>query len=46
MRTLAGWTGLPMELIASMPAMAYERLIELVIARDPWVVENRGKETL
>jgi len=34
-----------MELLASLPAMAHERLKELVIARDPWVVENRGKKT-
>lgn len=41
-RNLAQWAGLPFEVVAGLPAQAYEELGELVICRDPYIVQDRG----
>lgn len=44
LRNLANWAGLPLEVVATLPPPARAWLTDLVNARDPAIVGERGKQ--
>lgn len=41
-RNVTTWTGIPMELLADLPAAAFDDLVEGVVLKDPQVVLARS----
>ncbi|MFO0971822.1 MAG: hypothetical protein U1A27_00070 [Phycisphaerae bacterium] len=44
LRNLSQWAALPIEMVAQLPPEALERLGEAIVARDPFIVQDRKSE--